>query len=112
RTCFMRASSDMSIPSENFEQAGSTHTATDTHGDHHVAHATAAAFQEGVPYQSRAGHAEGMTNRDGTAIDVQAIIGNAQPVTAIEHLTSEGFVDFPQTDIVHTQTVLLQQLGN
>ncbi len=74
-----------------------------------MTHAAAFALDQGVADHARAGHAVRMADGDGAAVDVQPLVGNAQPVLAIEHLHGEGLVELPQADIVHGQVEPLQQ---
>ncbi len=53
-----------------------------------------------------------MADSDGTAIDVVDGRINLQRVTTVQTLGSEGFIQLDQVDIVHGQTVGLQQLGH
>ena len=62
--------------------------------------------------QTCAGHAEGVTNRDRTAVDVQALQRNTQLALAVQGLRSKGFVQLPQVDILNGQAVALEQLGH
>src|SRR5690606_4491881 len=102
----------MSLVLSDFEQSRSAHAATDTHGDHHVFHATALAFDQGVAHQTRTGHAVGMADGDAAAVDVVLVRVDAQEVTAVQRLYCECFVQLPQADVVNAQAVLLEQLGN
>src|SRR6266496_4153321 len=43
-------------------------------------------------------------------VDVEALVGDAEPIPAIQYLDSEGFVEFPDVDVVHLEPVLLEQL--
>src|SRR3954466_650699 len=100
------------VASEHFEQSGSTHAAADAHGDHDELRTAAPAFHERVTGQSRAGHAIGMAERDGAAVHVEAVVGNPEPVAAIEHLHRESFVQLPEIDVCHFLADALQQLRN
>src|SRR6185437_12231723 len=53
-----------------------------------------------------------MSDRDSSAIDVQSIIGNAEPVAAVDDLHREGLVQLPQTDVLHLDAGALQQARN
>ena len=61
---------------------------------------------------ARAGHAEGVTDGDGAAVDIEAIVGDAQGIAAVQHLAGEGLVDLPQADVRGGQAEALEQLGN
>jgi hypothetical protein len=69
-----------------------------------------AAFDQRVDCQPIHGHAVRMPNGDGATVDVENILGNAQSVLAINYLHREGFVQFPESDIVHLEIETLQQL--
>src|SRR5690606_37191210 len=70
----------MSLVLSDFEQSRGAHAATDTHGDHHVFHATALAFDQGVAHQTRTGHAVGVADGDAAAVDVVLVRVDAQEV--------------------------------
>ena len=53
-------------------------------------------------------HAEWMADRDGAAIDVEALVGNAEPVAAIEDLHGERLVELPEPDVLHREPGALQ----
>src|SRR5262245_29141709 len=96
----------------DLEQAGSAHAAADAHGDDHVLGPAPAAFDQDVAGAARAGHAEGMADRDRAAVDVELLVGNAELVAAVEHLHREGLVQLPEIDVVHIEPKALEQLGN
>src|SRR5262245_12872393 len=96
----------------DLEQAGSAHAAADAHGDDHVLGLAAAAFDQDMAGAARAGHAEGMADRDRAAVDVELLVGDAELVAAVEHLHREGLVQFPQIDVVHLEPEALQELGD
>src|SRR5262249_47487224 len=96
----------------DFEQTGRAHTATDAHGDDHVLDAAATAFDQGMTDHACTRHAEGVTDSDRTAVDVEAILRNAQLIAAVQNLTGKGFVEFPQADVLHRQVEALQELGH
>src|SRR5260370_25981239 len=58
----------------------------------------------------RAAHAIGMSDGDGSARDVQPLVRNAEPVSAVEDLTGERLVQLPEIDIVDLQSMYLEQL--
>ena len=95
---------------KHLEQARGAHAAADAHRHHNVAHAAPLALDQGVPDHACAGHAVRMADRDRTAVDVEALVGDAEPVAAIEHLHRERLVQFPQTDVVDREAEALQQL--
>ena len=47
-----------------------------------------------------------MPNRNGTAVDVQSVVRDAQSIAAIQDLTGERLIQFPQVDIIDFQPVL------
>ena len=55
-------------------------------------------------------HAIGVADRNGTTIDVQVFVRDAQTIAAVQHLNRKGFVQLPQVDVVHFQAVGFQQL--
>ncbi|CFN62295.1 Uncharacterised protein [Bordetella pertussis] len=55
-----------------------------------------------------AAHAKWMADRDRAAVDVQAGVGNTQPVPAIKHLAGKGLVEFPQIDVVDRQAMAFE----
>ena len=72
--------------SANLEQGRSPHSAADAHADYHVLHSAPAPFQQRMADQARARHTEGMADRDSAAVDVEPIVGDAQPVAAVQDL--------------------------
>src|SRR5262245_9932102 len=46
--------------------------------------------------ESRAGHAERVTDRDRAAVDVEPIHWNPETIAAVDHLTGECFVELPE----------------
>ena len=83
----------------DLKQACCTHATANAHADHHIANASALAFQQGVADQSGARHAKRVTNGNGAAVDVEFGVINAQGVSAMNNLAGKGFVDFPQTNV-------------
>ena len=57
----------------------------------------AISFADGS-HHARAGHPERMADRNRSAVDVQLLRIDPQPVAAVDHLHGEGFVQFPQID--------------
>src|ERR1700738_1527398 len=84
--------------SNHLEQAGGALPAADAHRDHHEFGTAPLAFDERVSGETCTADAIGMTHGNGTAVDVQPLIGNAQLISAIEDLAGERFVQFPQID--------------
>ncbi len=56
----------------DFKQPGRTHASTDAHGDHHVFHATALAFDQRMAYETCAGDAIRVAHGNRAAINVEA----------------------------------------
>src|SRR5882672_4467898 len=83
------------ISAVDFEQACAALAATDAHGDDAPLGFAPTALLQDVAGQSRAGHAEGMADRDRAAIDVVLVGIDAELVARIETLAGEGFVEFP-----------------
>src|SRR5690606_855448 len=98
--------------SDDLEQTGSTLATTNAHGHHHILDATALAFDQRMAGQARAGDTVGVADGDGATVHVQVFHRDAQTVTAVDNLGSEGFVQLPQTDIIHGQAVALEQTRN
>ena len=61
---------------------------------------------------ARAGHAEGVADRNGTAVHVELLRIDAQTVAAVDHLDSESFVEFPEIDVFDLEALALQQFRN
>ena len=57
-----------------------------------------------------AGHAEGVADGDGAAIDIVLLWINAELVAAIEALRGKGFVQFPKVDVLNAQAMTRQKL--
>ena len=57
-------------------------------------------------------HAVGVADRDGAAVDVEQVVGNAELVAAVEHLHRERLVQLPQADVVDLEAEALEQLGH
>src|SRR5580692_11896435 len=71
---------------KHLEQTGRAHAAADAHGHHGIFGLAAAALDQGVTGETRAGHAVGVADRDRAAIDVDLLRINAELVAAIQHL--------------------------
>src|SRR6185312_3613193 len=74
------------------DQPGSAHAAADAHRHHAVFGLAPLTFEQDVAGHARARHAIGMADGDRAAIDVHAIVRDAEPVGAIDHLRREGLV--------------------
>ena len=53
-----------------------------------------------------------MADGNGAAVDVKTVVGNAEPVAAINDLHCKGFVQFPEADVVDLEIKAIQELGN
>ena len=71
---------------EHFEQASSTHAAADAHGDDHVLHTAALAFDQGVAGHAGTGHTVGVADGDGAAVDIVFFRVDAELVPAVQAL--------------------------
>src|SRR5439155_16119482 len=91
----------------DLEQTGGAHAAADAHGADDVAGAAALALDERVTHHPRAAHPVGVPDRDGAAVDVERVHGNAEAIAAVDDLDREGLVELPQADVVHRQAVAL-----
>ncbi len=60
--------------------------------------------------EPRAGHAEGMADRDRAAVDIVLLGVDAELVARIQALAGEGFVELPEVDVVDLEAMALQQL--
>src|SRR4051812_31891052 len=96
--------------SQHFEQAGGAHPTTDAHRDHDELGAAAPALDERVPGETGARHPIGMAERDGAAVHVEPLVGNAQLVATVDHLHGEGFVELPQVDVLDLLAGTFEQL--
>src|SRR6201989_1490136 len=74
----------------DLEQAGAALAAADAHGHHAPLGLAAVTFLQDVAGEPRAGHAEGMADRDRAAVDVVLFGIDAEPVARIEALAGEG----------------------
>ncbi len=53
-----------------------------------------------------------MADRDRAAVDVEAVVRDAERVAAVDRLHREGFVEFPQPDVVDREVVTREQFGD
>src|SRR5262249_61444686 len=67
-------------------------------------------LDKNVPGHARAAHAERMANGNRAAADVEPVLGNPEPIAAVEHLAGKRLVELPQIDVVHFQACALQKL--
>src|ERR1700744_660173 len=94
----------------NLEQSRAALAAADAHGHDAPLGLAPMAFLEDVAGETRAGHAEGMADRDRAAIDVVLFGIDAELVARIEALARERLVQLPDIDVVDLQALALQQL--
>ena len=59
-----------------------------------------------------AGHAEGVTNGDRSAVDVELFLGDSEFVCRSQHLHGERFVDFEEVDVVDGQVGAIEGGAN
>src|SRR5215472_13401787 len=86
------------LRSINLEQARAALAAADAHGHDAPLGLAAVAFLQDVAGEPRAGHAEGMADRDRAAVDVVLLGIDAELVARIEALAGKGLVQFPDID--------------
>src|SRR6266581_4543250 len=75
--------------SNHLEKTRRAHAAAYAHGDDDVFRAAAPAFDERVAGEPRPGHAIGVAEGDRAAVDVQALVRDAEPVAAVNDLHRE-----------------------
>src|SRR5262245_3181717 len=93
----------------DLEKSRGSHPAADAHRDDDVLDAAPLSFDEGVPDHAGPRHAEGVTDGDGPAVDVEVLHRNAQLVAAVHRLAGESFVELPEADVVHLEPLPLEQ---
>ena len=71
------------------------------HGHDAVFRAAPLALDQQMPGHARARHAIGMADGNRAAGYVEPVIGNAEPVAAIQYLHGESLIEFPDADIIH-----------
>src|SRR6202012_1438937 len=103
------ARTDRASPSADLEQAGGALSAADTHGHAPPPGPAALALDARVSREPCAAHAVRMSDRDRSAVDVQAFIRNSQLVAAIDHLDGKCLVQFPQVDVADLESRALQE---
>src|SRR5262249_3189475 len=87
------------------EQPRRAHAAADAHGDDGAPGAAAPSFDHDMAGHPRSAHAKGMADRDRGAVDIETVLGDAQPVAAVEYLARKCFVEFPQIDIADIEAL-------
>ena len=63
--------------SAHLEQPGGPHATADAHADDNVLYAPAPAFEQRMADQPCPGHAEGVADGDGAAVDVEPVVRDA-----------------------------------
>src|SRR5260370_35437516 len=53
-----------------------------------------------------------MSDGDRAAVDVETLCGNTEPIAAVDDLHREGFVQFPEANVLDAQSRLGQELGH
>src|SRR5689334_1288366 len=98
------------VSAVDLEQARAALTAADAHRHHAPLRLATRTFLQQMAGETRAGHAEGMTDRDRAAVDV--VLGgiDAELVAAVQALAGKGLVELPEIDVVDLQPGALQQL--
>src|SRR6202030_2847787 len=91
-------------PSGHFEQARRPLAAANAHRHDHEPGAAPLAFDECMTGEACAADAVGMSDRNRAAVDVQALVRNAETIAAIQHLASKRFIKLPQIDIADFST--------
>src|ERR1700735_849499 len=91
----------------HLEEGRGAHAAADAHRDDDELDVAALAFQEHMHRHARAAEAIWVTDRDRAAVDVEALVRNAQRVAAVDRLDGERLVEFPQPDVVDPECVTL-----
>src|SRR5580700_163563 len=85
------------FPVCRFKESGGALAATDAHGDNSVASFVVGSATRHFIGQSsdhaRAGHAEGMADGDGTAVDIHFLGIDLEAVAAVDDLNGEGLVE-------------------
>src|SRR6202171_150053 len=95
--------------SDDLEYPRGAHPSTDAHGRHHELHAATLALDQSVAGEPRARNAVGVTDRDRAAIHVEAFVGDAELVAAVDHLHRERLVELPEPDVVDFLAGALEQ---
>lgn len=68
----------LSSASGPLEQTGNPHADTNAHDDNHILDAAPLPFDQGMSDHAGAAHAVGVTDGDGTAIDIKSIVWDAE----------------------------------
>src|SRR6516225_2779496 len=96
--------------SVDLEEARGAHAAGNAHGHDGIAHAAPPALEERVTDEAGAAHAVGVADGNRAAIDIEALVVDAETVAAVEGLHGERLVQLPQTDVIDLQRVAGEEL--
>src|SRR5271156_5064617 len=111
---FRRAAGDASNAAESsaidFEQAGAALAAADAHRHHAPLGLAPTTFLQDVAGQPRAGHSEGMADRDRAAVDIVLFRIDAELVARVQALAGKRLVELPDIDILHLHAGALEKL--
>src|SRR5947209_1147144 len=81
------------------KQARRALSAAHAHGHHAIAGFAPLHLIGHGAHHARSGHAEGMSNGNGAAVDVELLRIDAELVAAIDHLHGESLVELPDIDV-------------
>src|SRR5699024_10636448 len=88
------------VMSDPFDDRRDAHSATDAQGDESALEVAAFEFVEDGAQNHGTGGAERVAHGDGSAVDVDLLMRNAQVPHPLEHDGGEGLVEFEQVDVV------------
>src|SRR5207248_10319616 len=100
------------MASRDLEEPRRPHSAPDAHGGHDELHAAPPPFDQRMPDQACAGHPVRVPDGDGAAVDVEAVVGDAEAIAAVDDLHREGHVQLPQPDVVEADPGALEKPRN
>src|SRR5215470_1390149 len=93
-----------------FEETRGALASADAHRHHPVLRLAAKHLVGNGADHARAGHAEGVADRDRPAVGIELLHGDAEPVAAVDHLRGEGLVELPHADVLELDAGPLEQL--
>ena len=105
----IQATQILQVLTHRLKQPGRPHPATHAHGDDAVTQIASLQLTHEMPDLTRTGHAERMADGNRAAIDVVLVVIDLQPITAVQALRGERFVEFPQIDVGNPQPLGLEQ---
>ena len=94
----------------HLDDHGSAHAAADAQSRQALVAASLLHLVDEGDEDTRAGCADGVTQSDGAAVDVQLLFGDLQLSADCDRLRGERFVRFEQIDVVYGQAGLVQRL--